>query len=93
LHCLQEGLFIGAAVTQSTLIDYLLEAASNPLKKRKHQTNSDKEGRSGGASGVYTALAHHLQRIAGNQVSSSCDQMSTGATHRKGAGFFVLALW
>jgi len=70
-------LFIGAAVTQSTLIDYLLEAAAKPLKQHKHQTNSnkeingDKEGPSGGVSGVYTALAHHLQRIAGNQVSSS----------------------
>ncbi len=77
VHCLQEGLFIGAAVTQSTLIDYLLEAASKPLKQHKHQTNGnketngDKEGRSGGVTGVYTALAHHLQRIAGNQVSSS----------------------
>ena len=56
---------MGAAVTQSTLIDYLLEAAS------KQVTNGDKEGQSGGASGVYTALANHLQRIAGNQVSSS----------------------
>ncbi|KAA6423444.1 MAG: Aldehyde oxidase, partial [Trebouxia sp. A1-2] len=35
----EEGLFIGAAVTQSTLIDYLLEAASKPLKQRKHQSN------------------------------------------------------
>ena len=62
---------MGAAVTQSTLIDYLLEAASKPLKQRRHQTKGDKEGQSGGASGVYTALANHLQRIAGNQVSSS----------------------
>ncbi|KAL0029788.1 hypothetical protein WJX77_000034 [Trebouxia sp. C0004] len=67
----EEGLFIGAAVTQSTLIDYLLEAASKPLKQRKHQTNSDKERQGGGASGVYTALAHHLQRIAGNQVRAA----------------------
>ena len=70
-------MFIGAAVTQSILIDYLLDAASKPLKQHKHQTNGnketngDKEGRSGGVSGVYTALVHHLQRIAGNQVSSS----------------------
>lgn len=69
---LQEGLFIGAAVTQGTLVDYLLEAGSKAQKKRKHSTNGDNghmDGPHGGASGVYTALAHHLQRIAGNPVS------------------------
>lgn len=90
LHCLQEGLFIGAAVTQSTLIDYLLEAASKPLKQRKHQSNGDKGGCSGGVSGVYTALAHHLQRIAGNQVSSACEQQSTRLAHFNGARFPIL---
>lgn len=69
---LQEGLFIGAAVTQARLIDYLLEASCEAHKKHKPATkgsNQQVAGAQGGVSGVYTALAHHLQRIAGNSVS------------------------
>lgn len=66
----QEGLFIGAAVTQASLIDYLLEASS--AAQRKHGSSRDNghvEGPQGGVPGVYSALAHHLQRVAGNPVS------------------------
>ena len=76
-------------MTQTALIDYLLEASqhqqtqSNGGNIIKHglaslaQTtaNGDSPGATagpkGGSPGVYTALAHHLQRIAGNQVSNS----------------------
>lgn len=71
---LQEGLFIGAAVTQASLIDYLLEASSAANKKNGHETNGDNghlEKPQGGMPSVYTALAHHLQRIAGNPVSTA----------------------
>ena len=61
---LQKGLFVGAAVTQASLVDYLLETASQLEKK----TNGNKELAEGGTAKVYTALAHHLQRIAGNPV-------------------------
>lgn len=69
---LQEGLCIGAAVTQASLIDYLLEASSAVHKKHRHgssQDNGHLEGPQGGVPGVYSSLAHHLQRIAGNPVS------------------------
>ena len=72
LTVLQEGLFIGAAVTQASLIDYLLEASSAAHKKHKPEINGADgrlEGPQGGMPGVYTVLAHHLQRIAGNPVS------------------------
>ena len=71
--CLQEGLFIGAAVTQATLIDYLLSAGSKAQHQDKPQTNGTKASKNvpqTGTIGVYTALAHHLQRIAGNPVPS-----------------------
>ena len=75
---LQEGLFIGAAATQASLIDYLLDASSAASKKHQHQTNGHNghldnghhEKPQGGMASVYTALAHHLQRIAGNPVSA-----------------------
>ena len=75
---LQEGLFIGAAVTQASLIDYLLDASSAASEKHQHQTNGHNghldnghhEKPGGGLPSVYTALAHHLQRIAGNPVST-----------------------
>lgn len=69
---MQEGLFIGAAVTQASVIDYLLEASSAAHKKHSHgssRNNGHVEGPQGGVAGVYLALAHHLQRIAGNPVS------------------------
>jgi len=68
--CLQEGLFIGAAVTQATLIDYLLEVGSKSHKKgsKTNGTQVEKDDLHGGTTGVYKALAHHLQRIAGNPV-------------------------
>lgn len=75
LAVLQEGLFIGASVTQASLIDYLLETSSAAHKKNGHETNGDDghvEVARGGMPGVYTALAHHLQRIAGNPVSTYC---------------------
>ena len=61
---LQGVLYAGAAVTQATLIDYLLEAASEAAQK----TNGNREVEQCGPDKVYTALAHHLQRIAGNPV-------------------------
>ena len=69
---MQEGLFIGTAVTQASLIDYLLEASSAAHKKHRHESSRDSghvDGPQGGVPGVYSALAHHLQRIAGNPVS------------------------
>lgn len=81
VHIMQGSLNIGAAVTQTALIDYLLDPGTG-----QHSRNGDSvieqgmaalshnEGNGkgpcphGGTSGVYTALAHHLQRIAGNQV-------------------------
>lgn len=75
-------------MTQTALIDYLLEASQEQQKSKggniiQHgltslaQTPANgggpaaKTGPKGGSSGVYTALAQHLQRIAGNQVSNS----------------------
>ena len=55
---------MGAAVTQANLIDHLLEAASEAAKR----TNGNREVEQCGPDRVYTALAHHLQRIAGNPV-------------------------
>ena len=81
LQIMQGSLSIGAAVTQTGLIDYLLGFSSSQHHSNgngliKHgmtalaQTNGDrsKSQLHGGSVGVYTALAHHLQRIAGNQV-------------------------
>lgn len=82
LQIMQGSLNIGAAVTQTGLIDYLLGSSSSQQLSNgnngliKHgmtalaQTNGDKSESQlyGGSVGVYTALAHHLQRIAGNQV-------------------------
>ena len=79
---LQEGLFIGAAVTQASLIDYLLDASSAASKKHRHETNGGNGhvvGPQGGMPGVYTALAHHLQRIAGNPVSLVLHSFVTSA--------------
>ena len=73
LAVLQEGLFIGAAVTQASLIDYLLDASSATHRTNEHEAHGDNEhveAPQGGMPGVYTALAHHLQRIAGNPVST-----------------------
>ena len=79
---LQEGLFIGTAVTQASLIDYLLEASSAAHREDRHESNGDnghERAAQGGMPGVYTALAHHLQRIAGNPVSTVVHPVVTTA--------------
>ena len=65
---LQGALYVGAAVTQATLIDFLLEAAAEAAEK----TNGNREVEQCGPDKVYTALANHLERIAGNPVRMHC---------------------